>query len=126
MSNPHDTYTSYYQDKLWNLIPAVYRTLDSSTFNTPGPLREMVNRIGAQAAVLRRGIDRLWEDQSIETCDDWVVAYVGDLLATNLVASLDARGQRLAVGRTIYYRRRKGTPALLEQLAAEISGWDAK
>jgi len=126
MSNPHDTYTSYYQDKLWNLIPAVYRTLDSSTFNTPGPLREMVNRIGAQAAILRRSMDRLWEDQSIETCDDWVISYIGDLLATNLVASLDSRGQRLDVAKTIYYRRRKGTVAILEEIAADITAWDAR
>jgi hypothetical protein len=68
----------------------------------------MVNRIGAQAAVLRRSIDRLWQDQSIETCDDWVVPYIADLLATKLVASQDARGQRLDVAKTIYYRRRKG------------------
>ena len=94
MLDERDHYQVYYQDKLWNLLPAIYRSLDSASFNTAGPLREMVNRIGAQGAILRRSIDRLWEDQSIETCDDWVVSYIGDLLATNLVASLDARGQR--------------------------------
>jgi len=120
-----DNYQAYYQDKLWNLIPAIYRTLDTDTFNANGPLREMVNRIGAQAANLRRSIDRLWEDQSIETCDDWVIAYIGDLLATNLVASLDARGQRLDVAKTIYYRRRKGTLAILEEIASDITGWNA-
>jgi hypothetical protein len=120
-----DHYQAYYQDKLWKLLPAIYRTLDTDSFTTPGPLREMVNRIGAQAAVLRRSIDRLWEDQSIETCDDWVIAYIADLLATNLVASLDARGQRLDVAKTIYYRRRKGTLAVLEEIAADITGWDA-
>jgi len=126
MPDPRDHYQAYYQDKLWNLVPAVYRTLDTDTFNANGPLREMVNRIGAQAAILRRTIDRLWEDQSIETCDDWVIAYIGDLLATNLVASLDARGQRNDVAKTIYYRRRKGTLAILEEIAADITGWDVK
>ncbi len=120
-----DNYQAYYQDKLWKLLPAVYRTLDTDSFSTPGPLREMVNRVGAQAAVVRRAIDRLWEDQSIETCDDWVIPYIADLLATNLVASLDARGQRLDVANTIYYRRRKGTLAILEEIAADITGWDA-
>jgi hypothetical protein len=121
-----DHYGIYYADKLWNLLPAIYRALDSDQFNSNGPLREMVNRIGTQAAVLRRSIDRLWEDQSIESCDDWVIAYIGDLLATNLVASLDARGQRLDVAKTIYYRRRKGTLAVLEEIAADITGWDAR
>jgi hypothetical protein len=86
----------------------------------------MVNRIGAQAAVLRRSVDRLWEDQSIETCDDWLVPYIADLLATKLVASQDARGQRLDVAKTIYYRRRKGTVGILEEIAADVTGWDAR
>lgn len=126
MADTRDHYQAYYQDKLWSLIPAIYRTLDTDAFNANGPLREMVNRIGAQAAVLRRSIDRLWEDQSIETCDDWVIAYIGDLVATNLVASLDARGQRIDVAKTIYYRRRKGTLAILEEIAADITGWNAR
>ncbi len=121
-----DHYEIYYADKLWALLPAIYRAQDTDTFQSNGPLRELVNRIGAQAAVLRRSIDRLWEDQSIESCDDWVIAYIGDLLATNLVASLDARGQRLDVAKTIYYRRRKGTVAVLEEIAADITGWDAR
>lgn len=121
-----DHYEIYYADKLWSLIPAVYRSVDSETFGANGPLREMVNRIGAQAAVVRRSIDRLWEDQSIETCDDWVIPYIADLLATNLVASLDARGQRLDVAKTIYYRRRKGTLGILEEIASDITGWNAR
>jgi len=86
----------------------------------------MVNRIGAQAAIMRRSIDRMWDDQSIETCDDWLIPYIGALLDVNLVSGLDARGQRLDVAKTIYYRRRKGTLAILEEIAANITGWDAK
>lgn len=121
-----DHYEIYYADKLWNLIPAIYRTLDTDVYNSNGPLRELVNRIGAQAATVRRSIDRLWEDQSIESCDDWVISYIGNLLATNLVSSLDARGQRLDVYNTIYYRRRKGTVAILEEIASDITGWEAR
>jgi hypothetical protein len=126
MPADRDHYEIYYADKLWALLPAVYRASDTDQFDKNGPLREMVNRIGAQAAVLRRSIDRLWADQSIETCDDWVIPYIADLLATNLVASLDARGQRLDVAKTIYYRRRKGTVAILEEIAHDITGWDAR
>jgi hypothetical protein len=126
MLNDRDHYEAYYADKLWNLIPAVYRAVDTDQLDSNGPLRELVNRIGAQAAILRRSIDRLWEDQSIESCDDWVIPYIADLLATNLVKSLDARGQRIDVAKTIYYRRRKGTLAVLEEIAANITGWDAR
>jgi hypothetical protein len=121
-----DRYETYYADKLWQLLPAIYRAEDSDSFERKGQLRELIDRIGAQAAIIRRNLDRLWADQSIETCDDWVISYIGDLLATNLVASLDARGQRLDVAKTIYYRRRKGTVAILEEIAADMTGWDAR
>src|SRR5688572_23825638 len=104
MAADPDRYAAWYSTKLWHLLPELYRAEDSSDFDSKGPLQEVVERIGAQAAIVRRSIDRLWEDQSIETCDDWVIAYIGDLLATNLVPSLDARGQRLDVARTISYR----------------------
>jgi hypothetical protein len=121
-----DNYAVYYADKLWNLLPAVYRAQDTDQFGSNGPLRELVNRLGGTAATLRRSIDRLWEDQSIESCDDWVIPYIAQLLDTRLVYGLDARGQRLDVANTIDYRRRKGTLGLLEQLASDITSWDVK
>jgi hypothetical protein len=126
MIAPPDHYEIYYADKLWDLLPAVYRAEDNDQFGANGPLREIVNRIGNQAAILRRSIDRMWEDQSIETCDDWLIPYIGALLGVNLVSGLEARGQRLDVAKTIYYRRRKGTLAILEEIAANITGWDAR
>lgn len=121
-----ERYELYYSGKLWSLLPELYRAEDSTSVDQVGPLRELIGRIAGQVAVVRRAMDRLWEDQSIETCDDWAIPYIADLLATNLVPSLDARGQRLDVAKTIYYRRRKGTVALLEELASDITGWDAR
>jgi hypothetical protein len=122
----HDLYEQRYADKLWMLLPAAYRAADSQTLDGDGPLRELLQRIGASVAVVRRSIDRLWEDQSIETCDGWVIPYLAELLATNLVPSMDERGQRLDVANTIYYRRRKGTVALLEQLAHDVTGYETR
>ena len=121
-----DGYDATYAAKLWSLLPELYRTADSPAIDEPGPLQELLTRIAGQVAVVRRSIDRLWEDQSIESCDDWVIAYLAELVATNLVASMDTRGQRLDVANTIDYRRRKGTLGLLEQLAADVTGWDAR
>jgi hypothetical protein len=125
MADVNDNYDSYYADRLWRLLPGVYRAQDSDTPGVRGPLQELIARIGAQAAVVRRSIDRLWADQAIETCDDWVIPYIGDLLDVNLVNGLDARGQRLDVAKTIHYRRRKGTLAILEEIARDVTGWDA-
>ena len=64
MQNDLDRYEIYYADRLWNLLPEIYRIADDAD----GALRELCARIGAQMAVVRRSIDRLWDDQSIETC----------------------------------------------------------
>jgi hypothetical protein len=126
MFDDSDHYEEYYSQKLWLLLPGVYRQEDTDKFDSSGPLSEMVRRMAVQCAIVRRSIDRLYEDASIETCDDWVVAYFADLLKTRLVASMDARGQRLDVARTIYYRRRKGTLALVEELTSDVTGWEVK
>jgi hypothetical protein len=122
-----DGYAQWYAERIWRLVPAVYKSLDvGPTPGASGPLRELINRIGAQAAVVRQSIDRLGENQSIETCDDWVIPYIGDLVATRLVSCMDAAAQRIDVAKTIYYRRRAGTVGLLEELAADVAGHDAR
>ena len=125
MAEVQDGYDTYYAERLWQLLPAVYRTSDTDSLVNPGPLRELLNRIGAQVAVVRRSIDRLWADQSIETCDDRAIPYIGALVGTDLVAYLDARAQRLDVAKTIHYRRRKGTLEVLEEIALDVTGWTA-
>ena len=132
MDDLADGYDAYYQTRLWESLPVIYQVLDTATFadldtaisSGPGPLRELVNRIGTQIAVVRRSIDGLWADQSIETCADWVIPYIGDLVATHLVTALDPRGQRLDVANTIGWRRRKGTVTTLDSVARDITGWD--
>jgi hypothetical protein len=126
MTNVDDGYDSYYAERLWESLPGIYRTEDTDSLTAPGPLREIIDRIGAQVAVVRRSIDRLWADQSIETCDDWVIPYLGDLLGTNLVNHLDAQARRRDVAKTIHYRRRKGTLDVLEELALDATGWTAR
>lgn len=131
-----DGYEAWYAERLWSLLPAIYRVMDGEIgdLSDPldplsrriGPLEKLVERIGAQAAIVRRGIDRLSDNSFIETSDDWAIPYLGDLLATRTVSCLDARAQRLDVAYTIHYRRRAGTVSLLEQLARDISGHDAR
>jgi hypothetical protein len=107
------------------MIPAIYRHEDGLAEN-PGVLRALVEIVAEQAAILRRSHDRLWEDQFIELCQDWAVPYLGDLVATRLVSALNLRGRRVDVAKTIYYRRRKGTLRVLEELISDIAGWEGK
>jgi hypothetical protein len=120
---PQDRYEQYFAEKIWELIPATYRHEDGIA-PLPGVLRGVAEILAEQSAILRRSHDRLWDDQAIDLCDDWAVPYIGDLLATRLVSILNPRGRRVDVAKTIYYRRRKGTLRVLEELITDITGWD--
>ena len=121
----NDQFEAYFTEKLWELVPAVYRDEDGTAEN-PGVLRGIVEIIAGHAALIRRNSDRLWEDPFIEDCDDWAVPYIGDLVGTRMVSALDTRGRRIDVAKTIYYRRRKGTLRVLEELISDIAGWEGK
>ncbi len=118
-----DGFETYFAEKLWEIIPETYRHEDGLA-DPPGALRGLVEVLARQAAVLRRSHDRLWEDQYAETADDWAIPYLADLVGTRLVSALNARGRRVDVAKTIYYRRRKGTPRVLEELVGDITGWE--
>ena len=118
-----DRFEEYFAEKLWEMIPAIYRHEDGLAEN-PDVLRSLVEIVAEQAARVRRSHDRLWQDQFIELCDDWAVPYIGDLVATRLVSALNKRARRVDVAKTIYYRRRKGTLAILEELISDITGWE--
>ncbi|MDO6416125.1 hypothetical protein Q4F19_17195 [Sphingomonas sp. BIUV-7] len=87
-------------------------------------MRAIVELVAGQAAVIRRDIDRLWDDQQTALADDWAIPYIGDLLGTLPVSELNRRGQRVSVARTIFYRRRKGTLPVLEALIRDIADLD--
>jgi hypothetical protein len=125
IATPDDRYERYYQEKLWELVPGIHRHEDGIA-ERPGVLRAIIEIIAAQATVLRRSQDRLWDDAFIDLCDEWAVPYIGDLVGTRLVSALNARGRRVDVAKTVYYRRRKGTPRVLEELIGDITGWDGK
>lgn len=120
-----DHFEQYYAEKLWETIPSTYRHEDGLA-QEPGVLRAIVQVIARQAAILRRSQDSLWDDQFIELCNEWAVPYIGDLVATRLLSEKNKRGRRIDVAKTIYYRRRKGTPRILEELISDISEWEGK
>jgi hypothetical protein len=121
----NDLFEQYYTEKLWEAIPSIYRHEDGIA-EEPGVLRGIVQVLAKQAAILRRSQDALWDDQFIETANEWAVPYIGDLVATRLLSAQNKRGRRIDVAKTIYYRRRKGTPRILEELINDISGWEGK
>jgi hypothetical protein len=122
-STANDQFEAYFTEKIWEMIPAVYREQDGLADN-PGVLRSLVRILAGQAAILRRSNDRVWDDEFIDLCNSWAVPYLADLVATRLVSVLNLRGRRIDVAKTIYYRRRKGTVRVLEELISDITAWD--
>jgi hypothetical protein len=132
--------------KLYELLPTVYRERDAAEGY---PLRALLGIVEGQALLVEDDIRRLWDNLFIETCEPWVIPYIGDLVSNNplydagrnrapdTAAELfpDLRGRELRppvaarlradVAKTIYYRRRKGTLPMLEELARDVTGWPA-
>ena len=125
-------------DRLYELLPAVYRQRDSER---GWPLKALLRVIAEQMDFVQADIAQLYDNWFIETCDDWVVPYIGDLIGYRPVhdahelqdVSTDRGRQRARfliprreVANTIRYRRQKGTLALLEMLANDVAGWPAR
>lgn len=122
------------RDSLYGLLPAVIRQRDQAADKA---LEQLLAIIDGQVESIERDLDRMYENWFIETCDDWVVPYLGDLLGYELPAGAIAPGQgscalakvlapRREVGNLIAQRRRKGTASVLASIAGDIAGWPAR
>src|SRR5690606_23472009 len=107
--------------RLYALLPAIHRIRDAAEGE---PLRDLVALFARELEALEEDIEQLYDDQFVETCADWVVPYIGDLIGYRPLAGIDAdvASPRAEVANTIAYRRRKGTALMLEQLARDLLG----
>ncbi|MEO1208774.1 MAG: hypothetical protein AAFX78_04445 [Cyanobacteria bacterium J06638_20] len=125
-------------DRLYHLLPVIYRQRDAEQGY---PLRDLLRVITEQVDGVETNIDQLYENWFIETCEDWVVPYIGDLIGYSPVHAAGQPGNvhtpqgrklnqilipRREVANTLRYRRRKGTLALLEKLANDVAGLPAR
>ena len=126
-------------DRLYELLPVVHRTRDAEH---DYPLRALLRVINEQVNVVEDDIAQLYENWFIETCEDWVVPYIGDLIGYRavhaagdpslLTGTPEGRNRnrilipRREVANSLGLRRCKGTLALLEGLANDVAGWPAR
>ena len=120
---------------LYSLLPAIYQTADEQRRESLQALLAVMER---ELELLEQDIGDLYENWFIETCDDWVIPYIGDLVSASDVvarnfsgsqrspANYGRRESRAYVANTLAYRRRKGTTPILEQLARDVTGWRAR
>ncbi len=124
-------------DRLYNLLPAIYRQRDAEQ---GCQLQALLRVITEQVGTVESNIAQLYENWFIETCEEWVAPYLGDLVGYQVlndagepISVSSARSQqreqilipRRDVANTIHERRRKGTWSVLEELAADVAGWPA-
>src|ERR1051326_1599107 len=125
-------------DRLYELIPVVYRLRDA---DQGYPLKALLRVIAEQVNLVEEDIAGLYENWFIETCQDWVVPYIGSLLSYQPVhdageptaggtVATEARNRilfpRREVANTVRFRRRKGTLSALEEIATATSGWPVR
>ena len=127
-------------DRLFQLLPVIHRMRDAERGY---PLRALLQVIAEQAGVVEDDIAQLYENWFIETCQDWVVPYIGSLIGyqpVQSVSAIEACGNcgggrnevepimipRREVANTIRYRRRKGTLAILDDIGTAVSGWPVR
>src|SRR5262245_20963487 len=92
-----------------------------------GPLHSLLLVIQEQLAIFAEDLDQLYDDQFIETCAQWVIPYIGDLIGYQSVKGVAPAisNPRSEVAATISLRRRKGTVLVMEQLARDVTAWGA-
>ena len=92
-----------------------------------GPLQSLLMLVEEQMAIVAEDLNQLYDDQFIETCAEWVIPYIGDLIGYQSINSISSAvdSPRAEVASTISFRRRKGTVPVMEQLARDATGWGA-
>jgi hypothetical protein len=118
-----------YTKEFYQLLPSIDRIRDEREDGQGGPLRALLEIIGEQAEAMDRDIAQLYDNWFIETCESWVVPYIGDLPGVRGLHGVGGAtfNQRAQVANTLRYRSRKGTAAMLEQLADDATGdWNAR
>jgi hypothetical protein len=106
---------------LFERLPEIYRIKDAELI-PPNQLRDYLALVEAAYGAIHENIEALYHDLFIETCDDWVIPYIGDLLGTSHLKG-ESWTLRADVADTIALRRRKGTIGAIELLAYDLTGW---
>ncbi|MGY4531998.1 hypothetical protein ACVW0Y_001114 [Pseudomonas sp. TE3786] len=109
---------------LFERLPEIYRTRDAEAVPA-NQLRAYLGAIEGPFAALHADIERLYDNLFIDTCEDWVIPYLADLLGTSHLSG-ESRTLRADVADSIALRRRKGTLGAIERLAFNLTGWSCR
>ncbi|HTM22938.1 MAG TPA: hypothetical protein VL172_20590, partial [Kofleriaceae bacterium] len=106
---------------IFDRLPAIHRIRDAEQ-RPPDQLRAFAGLLERALGEIHGDIEALYHDLFIDTCAEWVIPYIADLLGTSHLSG-DPWTLRAEVADTIRLRRRKGTRAAIELLAYDLTGW---
>ncbi|GLZ48197.1 hypothetical protein Acsp06_43820 [Actinomycetospora sp. NBRC 106375] len=106
-------------------LPAYVRARD---VEGGGVLRALLTAVADELAILENDLEELYDGWFVETCAEWLLPYLADLVGLEELPGDLGPGtsRRALVANTIAYRRRKGTAAVLGRVAADVTGWPAR
>lgn len=106
---------------LYERLPEIYRIRDTEQL-PPDQLKHYLGLVETVFGEIHTNIEALYHDLFIETCDPWVIPYLGDLLGTSHLKG-DPWTLRADVADTIALRRRKGTLGAIALLTYTLTRW---
>lgn len=112
-------FTSTNGEKLYQLLPAVYRERDN------GDLAAYLDSCGSLLDAIQHTLDQRLADNFPDTppdgltCQDWLLPYFAQLLDVRLV-SPEAKGRRAEIAKAVAWRQAKGTLSVTEQIAEAV------
>ena len=108
-------------DKLYNLLPLVYRELD---FNQQQSLRALMAVLETAHDKVDQDLDRMYQNWFIETCESNRIPLIADLVGLPDISSENLLEiQRRYVANFLAYKRRSGTLATLNNSVHDASGY---
>ena len=102
------------QDRLYSLLPAIYQETDAAKGY---PLRELLRVLSDPLNRIEDDIGHLYDNWFIETCDEWVVPYIAELIGFTPTGGTVTRAE---VANALRNRNRKGSVKVLERIAKDL------
>jgi len=108
---------------LFRRLPSHFRTRDAAEGR---PLQALIEVFREELGIVGQDIDQLYDAWFVETCEPWALPYIAQLVGATPMREIgiDRAGLlRAYVANVLQYRQAKGTAAVIEQVARDVSGW---
>ena len=112
-------------------LPLIYRQRDAEAAERlglpegQGPLYALLEAIAGQVGLVEEEIAQTYDNWFIETCEEWLLPHMADLLAIDNVPDFaDLRlWPRRYIANMLSYRAGKGTTRVLGEVVRDATGW---